>query len=93
MPVIAQTTGHKSMTVLRRYIQEGNLLNEYAPSGRLVVCLRCRNAQLSFGPSRQDGIEPLPFGSRQQPHRPVAPDSRDRDEVPMVVVRDEDVLG
>lgn len=25
--VIAQTTGHKSMTVLRRYIREGNLFN------------------------------------------------------------------
>jgi site-specific recombinase XerD len=28
--VIAQTTGHKSMTVLRRYIREGNLFNENA---------------------------------------------------------------
>jgi len=30
--VIAQTTGHKSMTVLRRYIREGNLFNENAAS-------------------------------------------------------------
>ena len=28
--VIAQTTGHKSMTVLRRYIREGSLFNENA---------------------------------------------------------------
>src|SRR3984957_5910881 len=28
--VIAQTTGHKSMTVLRRYIREGNLFSENA---------------------------------------------------------------
>jgi site-specific recombinase XerD len=30
--VIAQTTGHKSMTVLRRYIREGSLFNENAAS-------------------------------------------------------------
>lgn len=30
--VIAQTTGHKSMTVLRRYIREGNSFNENAAS-------------------------------------------------------------
>jgi integrase len=30
--VIAQTTGHKSMTVLRRYIREGNLFTENAAS-------------------------------------------------------------
>jgi site-specific recombinase XerD len=30
--VIAATTGHKSMTVLRRYIREGNLFNENAAS-------------------------------------------------------------
>jgi integrase len=30
--VIAQTTGHKSMTVLRRYIGEGTLFNENAAS-------------------------------------------------------------
>src|SRR5580698_10102171 len=30
--VIAQTTGHRSMTVLRRYIREGNLFNENAAS-------------------------------------------------------------
>ena len=30
--VIAQTTGHKSMTVLRRYTREGNLFNENAAS-------------------------------------------------------------
>lgn len=28
--VIAQTTGNKSMTVLRRYIREGNLFSENA---------------------------------------------------------------
>ncbi len=28
--VIAQTTGHKSMSVLGRYIREGNLFNENA---------------------------------------------------------------
>jgi hypothetical protein len=30
--VIPATTGHKSMTVLRRYIREGNLFNENAAS-------------------------------------------------------------
>jgi integrase len=30
--VIAQTTGHRSMTVLRRYIREGNLFTENAAS-------------------------------------------------------------
>jgi hypothetical protein len=30
--MIAATTGHKSMTVLRRYIREGNLFNENAAS-------------------------------------------------------------
>jgi integrase len=30
--VIAQTTAHKSMTVLRRYIREGNLFTENAAS-------------------------------------------------------------
>jgi site-specific recombinase XerD len=30
--VIAQTTGHKSMTVLRRYIREGKLFSENAAS-------------------------------------------------------------
>jgi hypothetical protein len=30
--VIAQTTGHKSMTMLRRYIREGSLFNENAAS-------------------------------------------------------------
>jgi site-specific recombinase XerD len=30
--VIAQTIGHKSMTVLRRHIREGNLFNENAAS-------------------------------------------------------------
>jgi integrase len=30
--VIEQTTGHKSMTVLRRYIREGSLFSENAAS-------------------------------------------------------------
>ena len=30
--LIAQTTGHRSMTVVRRYIREGNLFNENAAS-------------------------------------------------------------
>jgi hypothetical protein len=30
--VIAATTGHKSMTVLRRYIREGPIFSENAPS-------------------------------------------------------------
>jgi hypothetical protein len=30
--VIPATTGHRSMTVLRRYIREGNLFNENAAS-------------------------------------------------------------
>jgi hypothetical protein len=28
----SQTTGHESMTVLRRYVREGNLFNENAVS-------------------------------------------------------------
>jgi hypothetical protein len=30
--LIVRTTGHKSMTVQRRYIREGNLFNENAAS-------------------------------------------------------------
>jgi len=42
--VIAQTTGHKSMTVLRRYIREGNLFNENVGIGGGVVGLWTRSA-------------------------------------------------
>lgn len=31
--IIANTTGHKSMTVLRRYIREGNIWRENATTG------------------------------------------------------------
>jgi integrase len=43
--VIAQITGHESMTVLRRYIREGNVFNENAAAvGREPFLLLVRRA-------------------------------------------------
>jgi hypothetical protein len=73
--VIAQTTGHKSMTVLRRYIREGNLFNENTAaaevrsgSGQMIRCpSACRRASSPFSVMSRKTCGALTTGSALPP--------------------------
>ena len=55
--MIAQTTGHKSMTVLRRYIREGDMFREKRGGGRVVgLLLLIAHPELGLRPTRHPEV-------------------------------------